>query len=353
MRWMLVLAAVLMGRVIALEPQAIATAATGELILHPHATNTVPVTVNNVTYHVPHGMVLIPPGPATIGTGRTATHQPFDAFFIGKFPVTEAEYKAFLDDTPSVRAPRHWFSRCFPAGRSNHPVPYVSLRDAERYCAWVSNRTGWKVGLPSAGQWEKAARGPGGTLYPWGNTTGIRYANGILETPLNYNGVLVHRFLNQDADTPVKYVSSGTAFDGRITTGRGIASFDAEGNPSYLSLSRDGSVQGWVNHKTRTGFIHTDVFHAINAAGGNTSPVGAYPRGVSGHGCFDMAGNLWNWTTTRIQARTGAESGKEVNEIRGGSWYAHARSAQAVGIGEGRQPAGAYNTVGFRIIVLP
>jgi len=78
--------------------------------------------------------------------------------------------------------------------------------------------------------------------------------------------------------------------------------------------------------------------------------VGSYPEGVSSYGCYDMAGNLWNWTATIITARTGAEVGKHVNEIRGGSWYATGNSCRSIGIGEGRAASGVYNTVGFRIV---
>jgi formylglycine-generating enzyme required for sulfatase activity len=132
-----------------------------------------------------------------------------------------------------------------------------------------------------------------------------------------------------------------------------IAGYDGEGNPTYLSVGANGSVRGWVNHVTYTGFIYTDLFSSLNAAGGNTTPVGSYEAGKSAYGCYDMAGNVWNWCDTTIVASNGAEKGKRVNEIRGGSWYATGSSCRSVSIGEGRAATGAYNTVGFRIVMLP
>jgi formylglycine-generating enzyme required for sulfatase activity len=132
-----------------------------------------------------------------------------------------------------------------------------------------------------------------------------------------------------------------------------IAAFDTSGSPTYLSISSSGAVSGWVNHDTYTGFIYTDLFDRLNAAGGTTSPVGSYENGRSAYGCYDMAGNVWEWTSTLITATNGAEAGQLVNDIRGGSWYATGNSCRAIGQGEGRSASGNYNTVGFRIVVTP
>jgi hypothetical protein len=151
----------------------------------------------------------------------------------------------------------------------------------------------------------------------------------------------------------VTYNNKKSKYFGVKTTVDRIAGYDDQGNPTYLSLSPSGSVRGWVSHSTYTGFIYTDLFSRLNAVGGNTTPVGSYEAGKSAYGCYDMAGNVWNWCDTLIVATNGAEKGRTVNEIRGGSWYAMGTSARSVSIGEGRAAAGAYNTVGFRIVMVP
>jgi formylglycine-generating enzyme required for sulfatase activity len=56
-----------------------------------------------------------------------------------------------------------------PAGRAHHTVALVSHADAQAYAAWLSEVTGQRWRLPSAQQWEKAARGSDGRIFPWGD----------------------------------------------------------------------------------------------------------------------------------------------------------------------------------------
>jgi len=329
------------------------TAANGEAILYPIATNTYAVTNNGKVVQVPVGMVFIPAGPFTFGNGAAASSVNLEAYCIGKFSVTEAEYKAFADATHLPDLPQHWRNGTYPEGRANHPVPYVSLTDALKYCVWVSAATGWNVTLPTAAQWEKAARGPHGYLYPWGNSPDVSYQNGRLKTRFNFNAVTAVKYLTTLANTPATFDNRRSPFYGMAMNAGRIAAYDSRSNVTFLAVSPEGGVRGWVNHQTWTGFIYTDLFTKLNERGGNTSTVGSYPDGVSGYGCLDMAGNVWNWTTTIITARNGAEAGRQVNEIRGGSWYATGRSCQSISIGEGRIGQGAYNTVGFRIVMIP
>jgi len=53
---------------------------------------------------------------------------------------------------------------------ADHPVVNVSWHDALAFCRWLTESTGRTYGLPSEAEWEKAARGPAGNIYPWGNT---------------------------------------------------------------------------------------------------------------------------------------------------------------------------------------
>ena len=91
-----------------------------------------------------------------------------DAFEIGVFPVTNQQYAIFVKAT-GREAPRYWPGGRIPEGREYHPVVYVSWHDAVAYCHWLSEKTGQVWRLPTEAEWEKAARGIDGRIYPWGN----------------------------------------------------------------------------------------------------------------------------------------------------------------------------------------
>ena len=91
-------------------------------------------------------------------------------FMIDLYEVTNYQYKQFVDDTKRT-PPRDWQNRLFPPGKEKHPVAYVTWFDAYDYCAWVGKR------LPVEAEWEKAARGEDGRLYPWGNEFNPTRAN--------------------------------------------------------------------------------------------------------------------------------------------------------------------------------
>lgn len=82
-----------------------------------------------------------------------------------------------------------------------------------------------------------------------------------------------------------------------------------------------------------------------------TTPVDAYAGTLSACGAVDMWGNVWEWTSTDIVAQNGAERGKKVKEVKGGSWYAHRTSCRTEMRGEGRAPSLGYNSVGFRVVM--
>ena len=91
------------------------------------------------------------------------------AFEIAKYPVTNLEYHSFISDV-AYRFPRDWTGFTFRDETDNHPIVGVSKVDAEAYIAWLNQKTGVNFRLPTEAEWERAARGSDGRIYPWGNT---------------------------------------------------------------------------------------------------------------------------------------------------------------------------------------
>ncbi len=156
------------------------------------------------------GLVYVPGGPFISGGDpaaiapepRRALH--VDGFFIARFPVTCAEYLAFLNDLgrrdPAMarrHAPRwqdhggmHWLERPegswrLPEGkdefgiawRLDEPVVEVTWHDATAYCAWLSEKAQRPYRLPTGAEWEKAARGVDGRIFPWGSHLDATWCN--------------------------------------------------------------------------------------------------------------------------------------------------------------------------------
>ena len=143
----------------------------------------------------PEGMIYIPAGWFWMGcspndNAGTTNEKPYhkvylDGYYIDKYPVTNEQYKKFCDAT-GYKYPSHWKIRVkkqvqkigifgnktievdedvsgLPDELKNHPVVYVTWEDANSYCKWAGKE------LPTEAQWEKAARGTDGRIYPWGN----------------------------------------------------------------------------------------------------------------------------------------------------------------------------------------
>ena len=91
------------------------------------------------------------------------------AYAIGRYPVTNQEYREFLLDTSDPGIPSMWRFGCFDPTVANHPVHTVTAAAAQRYCAWLAKRTGRHFRLPTEAEWEYAAAGPQGLEFPWGN----------------------------------------------------------------------------------------------------------------------------------------------------------------------------------------
>lgn len=110
----------------------------------------------------------VPAGRFWMGEGSDKQREYLPAFHISKYLITNAEYEKFCRAT-GYETPYHWKQGVIPAGKKNHPVVHVSWRDAIAYCDWASRAIGKQIALPTEEQWEKAARGSDGRIYPWGN----------------------------------------------------------------------------------------------------------------------------------------------------------------------------------------
>ncbi len=91
------------------------------------------------------------------------------SFWIDKYPVTNAQFKRFVDvahyrPQDDLNFLRDWEHGKYPDGWDNKPVTWVSIEDARAYAAWAGKR------LPHEWEWQYAAQGTDGRTYPWGNT---------------------------------------------------------------------------------------------------------------------------------------------------------------------------------------
>ncbi|MDE0481857.1 MAG: SUMF1/EgtB/PvdO family nonheme iron enzyme [Candidatus Poribacteria bacterium] len=135
-------------------------------------------------------MTLIPAGEFLMGSDdedaydeEKPVHSVYlDAFYMDKYPVTNAQYQAFVEansewskDHVSDRNGSYlkfWNRNSYPSGRAKHPVVNVSWHAAMAYAEWAGKR------LPTEAEWEKAARGGlVGQKYPWGNSIEPKKAN--------------------------------------------------------------------------------------------------------------------------------------------------------------------------------
>jgi len=142
----------------------------------------------------PPGMVLVPAGPFQMGTDRTdaASGEAADlglpytwysdatprhtvnlpAFYIDKYEVTNAQYLRFLNETEIPLGTPYGWEGDHPAdGTGDYPVAGLNWYEAYLACQHYGKR------LPTEAEWEKAARGTDGRLYPWGDTFDESFAN--------------------------------------------------------------------------------------------------------------------------------------------------------------------------------
>jgi len=219
---------------------------------------------------------LIPRGEFVFGRKNVVCE--IAEFKISRFPVTHIQFQAFVDAQDGYRDPAWWDGlnakgkeqQLTGPGQSAFPIPdhprvNVSWYDAIAFCRWLTSRLGYLVTLPTELQWEKAARGPHGRIFAYGDY------------------------------------------------------FDP----------KKGNVR--------------------SSGIGMTSPVDAYPEGLSSYGVLDMSGNVWEWALTEYHDPSSDITPSNSRRVlKGGSWSCGPGSSRADGCKYFYRDW-RYNNVGFRI----
>lgn len=142
-------------------------------------------------------MIWIPPGPFMMGSNEKDLEgrgidlgltKPWfqdevpahlvnlPGFYIDRYEISNKDFSVFVREK-QTRPPTAWNSDAYPSGEDLYPVTDVNWFQAQAYCAWAGKR------LPAEAEWEKAARGPQGLIYPWGNEFDSRKANLLSNGP--------------------------------------------------------------------------------------------------------------------------------------------------------------------------
>lgn len=132
---------------------------------HPPAASQPPVVVQlPAALSSPSGdMLLVPAGQFLYGKNKTPVTLP--AFYVDKTEVTNAAYQKFCNETGHAQPPD------FHVEMPDFPVVNVTVADAREFARWAQKR------LPTTQEWEKAARGDQGRLFPWGDEKDPTFAN--------------------------------------------------------------------------------------------------------------------------------------------------------------------------------
>lgn len=240
----------------------------------------------------PFEWVFVPGGQVTLDHrgGYLAQNTTFDVapFVIGKYPVTAAQYQAFVDAPDGYRDPIWWVysSAAYewraenenpvrpPYGGGDHPRTHITWYEAVAFCRWLTEavriRSGafLSISLPTEQQWQRAAQGDDGRIFAWGNAWDASRCKNNLEK-------------NSIGPAPV-----------------------------------------------------------TEYAGKGDSPFGA----------VDMTGNVWEWCLTSWGTGANDPRGDDVRVLRGGSWFDDVMSFFGVMTRSSWSPDIRSDMRGFRLV---
>jgi len=236
-------------------------------------------------------MVYIPAGSFLYGGYGKFKDSPQDTtlanFYMDKFLVTNQQFVEFLNTSGNqIEAGIRWYNSSVGdidstnsgfvvrIGYDNFPVVGVNWYGARAYAISVGKR------LPTKYEWEKAARGIYGRLYPWGSVFNWQYCNS--------------------------------------------ACYWVQRNLSSREWEK------WYNQGSKKGV--------------GATPVDMFPQGRSPYGCFNMAGNVWQWTSSAYHGKI-RKTPRKVN--RGGNFFYGVDEVQCAYRGIGYPGKGSV-IVGFR-----
>ncbi len=212
-----------------------------------------------------------------------------ETFYISKYPVTVSQYKEYLYATAQSEQEKwHQYNRF-----GNHPVVYIDWFNAVDYCNWLTNQLmesqdtpyqikelfeteGFYLTLPSEAEWEKAARGQDGRIYPWGD-------------------IFVHDRLNYE-DTKIARTSPVGCFD--------------QGNSPYQIKEMSGNVCEWTRSIYGKNGMNTDCLYPYNFSDGRENMLDKTLARV-------IRGGYWGYSAKgcRVACRYGSAPDRSVGGI--------------------------------------